>query len=331
MSKSRALFYAAPRRADIREVDVGLMTEGGAPRATVETEWSGISRGTERLVFEGNVPESEWSRMRAPFQEGAFSFPVKYGYAAAGRVVAGGRELLGRRVFCLHPHQTAFTVPASALTPIPDAVSSKRAVLAANMETALNCVWDAGVTAGDTVAIVGAGAVGLLILSVASAFPGARVTVADVDASRKGIVEHLGGSFIAPGALKGLDADVVFHTSATEGGLAAAISAAGVEATVLEASWYGDRPVSAPLGCVFHSKRLRLISSQVGMVSAMRRARWDYSRRLSMALSLLADDRLDALITHEVPFEMLPDALPSILEPQSPGIVTAIRYGGRDA
>ncbi|MDB5651337.1 MAG: dehydrogenase [Hyphomicrobiales bacterium] len=319
---SRALWYTSKARAELRPVAV---PEPGPGEALILTLWSGISRGTERLVYEGRVPMSEYDRMKAPFQEGEFPYPVKYGYCAVGIVEQGPKEWLGIPVFALHPHQTRFVMPVERLVAIPEALPLRRAALAANMETALNALWDSGAGPGDRIVIVGAGLIGLLVAFLAARLPGAEVTVVDVEPDRAGIVAALGATFRMPNTLAG-DADVVFHASAQAEGLATALGAAGMEATVVELSWYGDKQVMVPLGGAFHSRRLKLVSSQVGQVATGRRPRWTYARRLRKALDLLQDDVIDQLITGEVAFESLPDALHDILSPTAPALATVVRY-----
>lgn len=280
----------------------------GAGEVLVRTLHSGISRGTETLVFRGEVPDSERRRMRAPFQEGEFGAPVKYGYSSVGIVEEGPPSLRGRAVFCLHPHQTAYVVPASAVQPLPEAVPPGRAVLAANLETAVNGLWDAGPLPGDRICVVGAGVVGLLVAWLAARMPGCRVEVVDINAARAAVAQRLGARFATPERAGG-DADLVVHASGSPAGLATALALAGFEATVLEMSWYGSRPVSLPLGEAFHAQRLRIVSSQVGTVAAARRARWSHARRLALALELLADERLDALVTGGTPFARLPELM----------------------
>lgn len=292
------------------------------------TLWSGVSRGTERLVCEGRVPCSEHQRMRAPFQEGDFPFPVKYGYCAVGRVEAGPPDLLGRIAFCLHPHQDRFIAPRDRLVLVPDAVPARRAILAANMETALNAHWDAGSGPADRIVIVGGGVLGQLVAWLAARLPGAEVTLVDVEPSRARLAAALGFNFALPDAAP-RDADIVFHASATAAGLETAISAAGTEARIVELSWYGEGAVPVPLGGAFHARRLQLVSSQVGLVSAPRRARWDHARRAEAAMALLADDRLDALITDEIAFRELPQRLPGLLAPGAAGLTAAICYEAR--
>ncbi len=292
----------------------------------MRTLFSGISRGTERLVFEGRVPESERERMRGPSMAGAFPFPVKYGYCAVGMVVAGPDELLARHVFALHPHQTHFALPPERLTPLPATLSPRRAVLAANMETALNALWDSGAGPGDRIVVIGAGVVGLLVASLCAGLPGADVTVVDIDASRANLAAAMGAGFAAPDAAPD-DADIVVHASATAAGLNLAISLAGFEATIVELSWHGAAETPVALGGAFHSRRLRLVSSQVGHVADSRRARWSYARRMAKALDLLAADaRLDQLITDEIPFAEAPARLPALFAPGATGLTAVLTY-----
>lgn len=298
-----ALWCVAPQTAERRPAELG---DG----LLVETLFTGISRGTERLVWEGSIPTTQYERMRGPHQEGDFSFPIKYGYCAVGLVKDGDRH--GELVFALHPHQDAFRLPGDALTPLPAGLPAERAVLAANMETALTIVWDSGVAAGDRVIVVGAGVVGCLVGYLAAQLPGTEVTLVDTNTTRADLAGALGCDFAQPEETLS-EADVVIHTSASEAGLVRALEYAGHEATVVEASWHGDKTVSLPLGADFHSKRLRLVSSQVGSIPPVRAPRWTHARRLGTALSLLLDPVLDRLISGESAFEELPGEYGTIL------------------
>jgi len=319
---ARAIWYASKGVAELRPSALPRLRPG---EALVRTLFSGISRGTERLVFNGAVGRSEWERMRGPNQEGAFPFPVKYGYCATGVVEEGPQELVGSTAFCLHPHQDFFVARAMDLLLVPEAVPARRATLAANMETALNALWDAGAGPCDRIVIVGAGVVGLLVTSLAARLPGAEVTTVDVDESRRPIVEALGARFARPEQAPG-DADIVFHASASAAGLNTAINCAGLEGTIVEMSWHGDTPVAAELGGAFHSRRLRLVASQVGHVAASRRPRWNHRRRAEAAMHLLALPALDALVAEEIAFEDAARELPRILGPAAPGLAPVIRY-----
>lgn len=310
------LWWEAPGRAALREEAV----EPGPGDVLVRMLWSGVSRGTERLVSRGLVPESERERMRGPNMGGAFPFPVKYGYCAVGRVEAGPPELLDRDVFVLHPHQTLFAVPASAVTPLPDGLPARRAVLAANMETALNAVWDGRVAPGDRVAILGAGAVGLLAAALCARIPGVDATVCDVLAQRGDIAAQLGVKFGDPPS----DCDVAFNASASAGGLARALEALGPEGTLVEMSWHGAGETPVALGGPFHARRLKIVSSQVGSPPPDRSPRWSCARRLAKALELLREPAFDALIDREIAFADADAALPEALAGE--GVATVLRY-----
>ncbi len=293
MHQAHAFWIVGRERGEVRSEELPEPNDG---EVLVEALYSGVSRGTELTVFRGKVPPSEYARMRAPHQAGEFPWPVKYGYSSVGRVHSGSPSLAGSNVFCLFPHQSAYVVSAGDVVPLPPSVPARRAVLAANLETAINGVWDAGIRAGDRVTVVVAGVVGLLAAYVAALHPGVKVQVVDVDTTKAEVVQALGGIF-TDRASADADSDVVVHASATAAGLETALALAGHEATVLELSWYGDARPAVPLGEAFHAKRLRLQSSQVGGLPANQRARWTYRRRLELAVSLLADARLDALLT----------------------------------
>ncbi len=317
-----AFWITGPGRAELRSERLPLPAPGDV---VVRTLYSGISRGTESLVFEGAVPKSEYQRMRAPFQAGDFPSPVKYGYISVGRIEAGPPEILGLHVFCLHPHQTRYVVPASAVHRLPEAVAPERAVLAANLETAVNGLWDAAPRLGDRVAVVGAGTLGCLCAWLTARIPGCRVELVDVNAARADVAAELGVDFATP-AEAAPEADVVLHCSGHGDGLATALSLAGFEARIIELSWYGDRSVTLPLGMAFHARRLRLLSSQVGTVAPAQRARWNLSRRMALALELLMDPRLDVLITGEDPFSELPAVMARLSRDPGDTLCHRIRY-----
>jgi NADPH:quinone reductase-like Zn-dependent oxidoreductase len=319
---AEALWYIGPGRAEIRAEPLATPKPG---EVQVRALHSAISRGTERLVLGGRVPPCEFERMRAPLMAGAFPFPVKYGYATVGRVEVGPAEWQGRMVFALHPHQSAFNMPIEALTPVPDRVPPARAVLAANMETALNAVWDAAPGPADRIAIVGAGVVGALVAYLCGRLPGAQVTLVDIEPSRAELARALGVGFAAPENAP-RDCDLVVHASGAAAGLATALDLAGEEATVLEMSWYGTDDVSVPLGAAFHSRRLKLIATQVGKVAPSHRPRWSHARRLAAALDLLADPKLDALLAPPVKFHDLPARLADMLSPAGGALCPLVTY-----
>ena len=319
---ARAFWLRSPGEGEIREA---VLPEPGEDEVLVRSLYSGVSRGTETLVFRGGVPENQHAAMRAPFQEGEFPAPVKYGYLSVGVVEAGPTALVGRTVFCLYPHQTRYVVPASAVTVVPDSVPASRAVLAGTVETAVNALWDAAPLVGDRIAVVGGGMVGCSVAALLARFPGVRLQLVDADPRRAEVAEALGIGFATPEDALG-ECDLVVHASATEQGLNSSLELLRAEGTVLELSWYGDRRVALPLGEAFHSRRLVIRSSQVGTVSPARRATRSYADRLSLALDLLADPALDALVTGESAFEELPEVMPKLTSGEIPALCHRVRY-----
>ncbi|MGE5154513.1 MAG: zinc-dependent alcohol dehydrogenase [Bdellovibrio bacteriovorus] len=321
-----AYWLAAPGRGELRREPI---PPAGPGDALVRTRYSGISRGTEALVFRGEVPPSEYQRMRAPFQGGAFPGPVKYGYCSVGVVEEGPDTLVGRNCFCLYPHQTRYRVPAEALHPIPESVPPGRAILAANLETAVNGLWDSGPQIGERITVVGGGTLGCLVAWLAGRIPGCRVELIDLSPARAELAEALGVGFAQPDRATP-EADLVIHASGSPAGLALALGLAGFEARVVELSWYGTREVALPLGQAFHQRRLQLRSSQVGSLPPTQQPRWDHRRRMALALSLLADPALDRLITGEDPFERLPEVQARLAEAPGDTLMHRIRYDQGD-
>jgi threonine dehydrogenase-like Zn-dependent dehydrogenase len=323
---ARQFWIRAPGRGEIVTADLDPRP---ADHVLVRTLYSAISRGTEASVFRGEVPLSQHQAMRAPFQDGEFPGPVKYGYCSVGEVLEApdspGGGLVGQTVFCLYPHQDLYSVPASAVSTLPDELPPERAVLTANMETAVNAVWDARPSAGDVIVVIGAGVVGLLIAWLCRQVPGAHVSVVDVDLSRRPVAQGFGLEFLDNVPL-GADTDLVFHASGNPDGLVSALAVAGPEATVVEVSWYGTRSVSLPLGEAFHSQRLTLRSSQVGRIPPERAPRWSHTRRRELAFNLLRDTRLDALITGETDFDTLPDLMAELSRNPRGVLCHRIRY-----
>jgi threonine dehydrogenase-like Zn-dependent dehydrogenase len=322
--RASAFWVVEPGRGEIRPAP---LPPRGPEDVRVRSLVSGVSRGTELLVFRGGVPESQYAAMRAPFQEGEFPGPVKYGYLNVGVVEEGPASLVGRTVFCLHPHQTEYVVPAAAVTVVPEGVPTARAVLAGTVETAVNALWDARPFVGDRVAVVGAGMVGCCVARLLARMPGVEVTLVDVDASRAPVAAALGASYASPAGAVG-DLDLVVHASATSAGLQTALDLLAPDGEVLELSWYGDSPVTVSLGGSFHARRLGLRASQVGAVAAGRRGRRTTADRLALALDLLDDPAFDVLLTGESPFGELPDLLPKLADGSVPALCHTITYEG---
>ena len=315
MTLARAFWTVAPGQGEIR-----TETLPAAPppdHLRLRALATGISRGTESLVFAGRVPPSQYATMGAPLMAGAFPFPVKYGYSAVAADEAG------QRVFVLHPHQTVFDAPAAMCRPVPDAVPTRRAVLAANMETAVNIAWDAAPLAGERILVIGAGVVGLLAAALLAKTPGATVTLCDIDPSRAPLATAFGCRFALPPDAPA-EQDLIVHASATEAGLRTALACAAFEGRIVEASWYGDKTPALPLGEAFHVRRLRLISTQVGSVATAMRGRHTHAQRLALALDLLADPAYDAMLEAPTPFDTLPETMPRLL---AGGLCHVVTYG----
>lgn len=296
-----------------------------AGEVLVKTLYSGVSRGTETLIFKGQVPTSEHERMRAPFQSGSFPGPVKYGYANVGTVVAGDPQWIGQTVFCLYPHQSHYVVPITALTRVPPSVPAARAILAANTETAINALWDAPPRVGDRISIVGGGVVGLLLTQLCAQIPGTEVELIDINPERAALAKPFGACFATPEQAQ-LERDLVFHVSGAPAGLVTALSLAGQEARVVEMSWFGAQDVTLPLGGSFHSRRLQLISSQVGTINPLQQPRRTYAQRMAQALALLHDDRLDALINAECTLSELPLQMVALSRKPSSVLCLRVQY-----
>lgn len=320
--QARSLWYLAPEKVAIQSELLKPLSDG---EVRVRALFGALSRGTESLVYRGEIPESEYQRMAAPWMGGSFPYPVKYGYCHVGRIEEGPAERIGQLVFALRPHETMYQADAQNVVPLPVGLTPERAVLSANMETALNAVWDASPGPGDKIVIVGGGVVGCLVAFLCAGLKGAMVTLVDINPERAVVASALGVQFALPENTP-QDSDVVFHCSASAAGLATAIDAAGEEAQVLELSWYGNREIRLSLGGAFHSRQIRLQSSQVGHISATRRPRWTHRRRLQAAMAMLCDERLDVLLTHRVDFDDLPHQLPHLLGSKSQALCTLIRY-----
>ena len=320
---AHAFWLSTPGRGEIRPV---TLPEPGPGDVLVRTLRSGVSRGTETLVFRGRVPPEQYATMRAPFQEGEFPGPVKYGYLNVGVVERGPAELDGRTVFCLYPHQTAYVVPAGAVTVVPADVPPRRAVLAGTVETAVNALWDAAPLVGDRVAVVGAGMVGCTVARLLSRFPAVQVTLVDVIAERAEAAAALGVGFAAPDEAIG-GRDLVVHTSATSAGLQLSLDLLGPEGTVIDLSWYGDTDVRLSLGGAFHSRRLGLRASQVGTISPARSGSRTTAERRALALELLRDQAFDVLVTGESPFGELPAVMGRLASGSLPALCHTVTYG----
>ena len=320
--QARAFWLAEPGVGEIRPIS---LPSHGPEDVLVRTLRTGISRGTEALVFRGGVPASQYAAMRAPFQEGDFPSPVKYGYLNVGVVEQGPPDLRGRTVFCLYPHQTAYVVPAHSVVVVPDGVPVDRAVLAGTVETAVNALWDAAPLIGDRVTVIGGGMVGCCVARLLALIPGIRVTLVDVDPSRADVAAALGVVFALPADAPD-GCDLVVHASATSAGLQQSLDLLAPEGTVIDLSWYGDTEVTLSLGGAFHSRRLGIRASQVGVVAPARRRNRTTADRLRLALDMLADPALDTLVTGVSHFNELPEVMRRLASGDLPALCHVVAY-----
>ena len=316
------------REPGVGELRPAVLPDPAPGDVLVQALYSGISRGTETLVFRGGVPPDQYATMRAPFQDGDFPGPVKYGYLNVGVVEIGPPELIDRTVFCLYPHQNVYVVPAGAVVVVPDDVPPERAVLAGTVETAVNALWDAAPLLGDRISVVGAGMVGCCVARLLGRFPGVQVTMVDSDGRRKDVADALGVDFALPADAAG-GRDLVIHTSATATGLQRSLELLRPEGTVIELSWYGDTEIGLSLGGAFHSGRLGIRASQVGTVSPARSGARTSADRLTLALDLLRDPAFDTLITGMSRFDELPDVMARLAAGSLPALCHVISYEGR--
>jgi len=311
MTNTTALWHLSEQESAIRSQS---LPELKADKCRIESLFSLVSSGTESLVANGEVPTDLHDSMQVPYMEGDFSFPVKYGYSLVGKVVEGSHNLVGQQVHLLHPHQQHCVVNEADITIIPAGIPPQRAVLASNVETALNAIWDSRLSAGDRVLIIGMGLIGSLVARLASQFPATQVSVADTDPARLALAREQGFSQYEPS-----DApfDVAFHSSGSSAGLQTAIDAVGYEGKVIELSWYGTRSAEVKLGGSFHQQRKQIISSQVSQLPSHQQSRWDYRRRKQTVLNLLQDDGWDDFLTATVDF------------PEAPALFDKLRQGDR--
>ncbi|MEM6845941.1 MAG: zinc-binding alcohol dehydrogenase [Bacteroidota bacterium] len=320
MTKVLALWHLSSKESKIQTQSLSPLQAG---ECRIETAFSLVSSGTETLVATGLVPIELHKSMQVPYQRGDFSFPIQYGYSLVGKVIEGSDNLLGKYVHLLHPHQTQCTVNTRDIAAIPEEVPSQRAVLASNLETALNAVWDARVSAGDRILVVGMGLVGSLIAQLASQFPAIQVSVAETDDVRRDFARQqdfsLYNSAEAP-------FDVAFHTSGSSAGLQTCVDTVGYEGKIVELSWYGTRPVEVKLGGSFHQQRKQIISSQVSQLPPHQQSRWDYRRRKQTVMELLKDDVWDNFLTATVDFTDTPALFDKLRQGDRSELSWTLRY-----
>jgi threonine dehydrogenase-like Zn-dependent dehydrogenase len=322
MIRARAFWLTGKGRGALKRE--ALPDPGGEEWCVVRAMFSAVSPGTERLVADGKVPVALRKEMRCPYMGGNFPFPVKYGYSLVGEVVQGPVELRGRKVHVLHPHQDVCVVRSEDVRPLPDDLPPARATLASNMETAVTAAWDSGVALGERVLVVGFGIVGSLIARIFGLGPAVDLEIAEKRPDRRRLAESMG--FRATGRPSAESFDVAFDTSGTPAGLQTAIDSVGVEGRVVAVSWFGAEPVRLDLGGSFHSRRKRIIGSQVSRIPGSLRPRWDIRRRTELVFRLLERPEFDLHVGPTVPFTELPKAFETLVRRSPGGLSPLIMY-----
>ncbi len=312
-----ALYFTAPGEVTLREMPV---TSPAPDEIVAETSVSGISSGSELLVYRGEAPPGMIADETIDALDGDLSFPLRYGYAAVGDVVEVGddisEEWLDRTVFAFAPHGTHFSETPSDVVPIPDDVSPAAATLLPSVETATNFALDGAPRIGERVVVFGAGVIGLCTTHLLSSFPLAELVVVDPIAARRELAERFGAHVaVAPETVEatlddwsGDGADLVYELSGEPETLDAAVAAAGYDGRVVVGSWYGTKRAALNLGDHFHRDRISVESSQVSTIAPELRGRWDTDRRLQTALTRLRELPVDELISHRIPFSDAPRA-----------------------
>ena len=321
MIRARAFWLAAGGRGLIR---AEALPDPPADWCVVKTRFSAVSPGTERLVALGRVPVSLREEMRCPYMGGHFPFPVKYGYSLVGEVVSGPADLRGRAVHVLHPHQDICVVRREDVRPLPAGLPAERATLASNLETAVTAVWDSGAVLGERALVVGFGIVGSLIARLLSLSPGIDLEIVEPRRDRRMLAERMGFKAFpepGPGAF-----DLAFDAGGTPAGLQAAIDRVGVEGRVVAVSWFGARPVPLVLGGSFHSRRKRIVASQVSRIPGFLAPRWDVRRRTELVFRLLDRPEFDLHLSPPIPFSGLPELFRALRRRSPAGLGPLIAY-----
>jgi len=334
---AQAIWMTGMRQITVRAEELPSLADDAVAVTALR---SAISHGTEMLVYRGQVPAD--LALDLPTLAGSFAFPIKYGYALVGEVTACGAAVtshqVGDRVFVLHPHQTYLQVPAAQAKRIPVGIAPTTAVLAANMETAINIVHDLRPALGDVVVVVGLGVVGLLVTWLLARQQLTNLIGVDPIAERRALAQQLGANAVcAPGdaaavvaeATHGRGADGVIEVSGNPAALAGAVAVAGFEAQVVVASWYGTKAVTLDLGSHFHRSRIRLRASQVGHLAPDLLPRWDYARRMDVVWRQLAQFPAQLLISHHYHFSDAPQAYAVVDGGGADVVQVVLHYGER--
>ena len=336
--KRQVLVHRDVRKLEVVEEVCPLPNEG---EVLVQTRYSGISAGTEAMIYRGLFPDNLMLDESLPALSGEFKYPFRYGYCCVGQIVECGKnispEWQGKRVFAFHPHASHFTIPLKDLIPLPDTLRDEDAVFIPNMETAVNFLQDGRPLLGESVIVFGLGMVGLLTSALLGQFPLGFLGCLDLFPQRRQIALSLGADialnpaeFPQPGTLRetlclaGLTqagADLVYELSGNPQALNQAIEVCGFNSRVVIGSWYGKKSVSLDLGSAFHRNRISLYSSQVSTIAPPLSGRWDKNRRFEVVFEQLEKVKPGNWISHVFPlieaeqvFQLLIDSPDEVLQ-----------------
>ena len=313
-----ALVFAAPYRVELQHSTIG---SPGPGEVSVRTLVSAVSSGTEMLLYRGQMPPEMRVDESIPALDGAFQYPIKYGYAAVGRVEEKGTGVqdveVEDLVFCFRPHESAFVCGETDLIKVRNGVEPEDAVFLPTMETAVNLVMDGQPLIGEQVAVFGQGVVGLLVTALLSMTPLSSLVTIDQYEQRREESLALGATCslspdkpdlveVLQGSRDYRGADLSFELSGNPAALDMAIKAAGYGGRIVVGSWYGTKESKLDLGGRFHRDRVRLISSQVSTIAPEWSGRWSKARRFDVAWSMIRKLRPSRLVSHAFSLEEAP-------------------------
>jgi 2-desacetyl-2-hydroxyethyl bacteriochlorophyllide A dehydrogenase len=312
---ARAVRFVEPHLVDLVDIEVPMLSSG---EVLVRAEFSGISGGTEMLAYRGELDSRIPRDETLGGLQGSFEYPFMYGYSVVGTVEAAGSDFTeGESVFAFHPHQTRFVVSAADVVSIGEC-DRRAATLFPLVETALQVSLDTGIRQREVAAVVGLGPVGILT-AILLTRSGAVVVGSDPKPWRREAAQSCGLETVEPEELGdavrastgGRGADFIVEVTGNPNVLGESLGLLSTEGVAIVVSWYGQKPVTLPLGADFHRRRLEIRSSQVSTIGR-RAARWDRARRLDTTRGLLTELPLSELASHTFPFEQAPEAYAAI-------------------
>ncbi|MEM1137565.1 MAG: zinc-binding alcohol dehydrogenase [Bacteroidota bacterium] len=300
------------------------LTQVTENEVAIESMYSLVSLGTERTITTQLLTKEIAARMVVPYMRGTFQNEFTYGYSLVGRIIDGEKDLIGKVIHVMHPHQNYAVVKTQDIFFIPEQMNPKLATLVSNMETAVNAIWDANVEIGDKVLVIGYGTVGALTALIASKIPGIDISILEINQNRFNAAVEQG--FKVSSILENKDFDIVFNTSGNAEMLQKAISVTKSEGRIIEMSWYGAKSITINFGADFHYGRKQLISSQVSQIPNRKLKNWTYHSRKKLVFKLLQELNPHYLINCEVHFSETPKFYNDLRRHETSGLGVVIKY-----